>query len=138
MKVMICASVSFAAEMLKAKKILENNGHTVLLTGDVAYHIEHPQTKLDFKAELKFAVEKNVLDEGFKKIAESDAILVLNYPKNEIKGYLGTAVLMEMALAYYLKKKIFLLNEIDKSQRYALEVQLINPTVIGGDFNRIR
>jgi len=62
----------------------------------------------------------------------------LNNKKNGIKGYLGTAVLMEMALAFYLKKKIFLLNEIDKTQRYMIEVHQINPTVIKGDINKIK
>jgi len=67
MKVMICASVSFAAEMLKAKKILEGSGHTVLMTDDVEYHTKNPQTKLDINQELEFVSEQNFLDEGLKK-----------------------------------------------------------------------
>lgn len=138
MKIMICASVSYAKEMLSAKKLLERDGHTVLMTDDIKHHAEHPQIKSDISQEMEFIGEQNFIDEGFKKISECDAILVLNYEKNGIKGYLGTAVLMEVAVAYYLKKKIYLLNEIDKKQRYSIEIHQIKPSVINRDFSKIK
>jgi hypothetical protein len=76
----------------------------------------------------------------FREIEESDAILVLNYPKNGIQGYIGTASLMEIGLAYHLGKKIFLLNPLPHSseQRWAHEVRIIQPTILNGDFTKIK
>jgi hypothetical protein len=73
-------------------------------------------------------------------IAESDAVLVLNYPKNGIKGYVGTSTLMEIGLAYYMGKKIFLLFPVPHSSeaRWAHEVKITNPFVINGDFSKVR
>ena len=138
MKIMICASVTFAKSMLEVKEELEKKGHTVLISDDAPFYIENPETKLSFEQELKLAQEQDILNKALNKVSQSDAIVVLNYEKNNIKGYLGTSVLMELAVAYHLKKKIFLLNEIDKFQNYALEVELINPIILNGDLNEIK
>lgn len=50
--------------------------------------------------------------EYYKIIKKSDAILVINFDKNDIKNYIGGAVLSEMGFAYILNKKIFLFNQI--------------------------
>ena len=138
MKIMICASVTFAKSMLEVKEKLEKRGHTILISDDAPFYIESPETKLSFEEELKLAQEQDILNKALDKVSQSDAIVVLNYEKNNIKGYLGTSVLMELAVAYHLKKKIFLLNEIDKTQNYALEVELINPIILNGDLNKIK
>ena len=138
MKIMICASITFAKSMLEIKEKLEKQGHTVLISDDAPFYSESPETKLSFDEELKLAKEQDILNKALNKVSQSDAILVLNYEKNNIKGYLGTSVLMELAVAYHLKKKIFLLNEIDKTQNYALEVELINPVILNGDLEKIK
>jgi hypothetical protein len=138
MKIMICGSATFAKELLETKKQLEKQGHKVLLTDDMEHYSETPDTKLDFEAELKMSIEQDVLRQGLKKVAESDAILVLNHEKNGIKGYLGPSVIMELGLAYHLNKKIFLLNKVDRKQSYALEIELIKPTILEGELTKIR
>ena len=51
------------------------------------------------------------MKDGFNQVVDSDAVLVCNYTKNNIKGYyLGTSVLMELAVAYYHNKNIFFLT----------------------------
>ena len=138
MKIMICGSVTFAKSMLEIKEELEKKGHIVLISDDAPFYVENPETKLSFEEELRLAKEQDILNKALNKISQSDAIVVLNYEKNNIKGYLGTSVLMELAVAYHLKKKIFLLNEIDKTQNYALEVELINPIILNGDLNNLK
>lgn len=73
-------------------------------------------------------------------MAKSDAILVLNYPKNGIRGYIGTSSLMEIGLAHYLGKKIFLLNEIPLATqaRWSHEVHIIQAVVIDGDLEKVK
>lgn len=76
----------------------------------------------------------------FNLIVKSDAILVLNYSKNKIDGYVGTSSLMEIGLAYYLGKKIFLLNPIPSSKkvRWAHELEIIQPVILNRDLKRIK
>ncbi|MBI2635160.1 MAG: hypothetical protein HYW79_01285 [Parcubacteria group bacterium] len=137
MKIMICSSMQFAKEMLTAKEALETNGHSIVMSQDVSHYSDNPNTKEVFNDELKQAQKGNSLYEGLERVAESDALLILNYPKNRIEGYIGTSVLMEIGLGYYLKKKIYFLYPIDKNQKYALEIALVKPTILDGDLNKI-
>jgi hypothetical protein len=134
---MLAGSFTFAKEIVKVKKQLEETGHTVLTTADLELIASHPHIKMSFTEELKNCIEHDSLQAGFNKIVESDIILVCNYPKNNIQGYLGTSVLMELAIAYHLKKKVFLLYDYDKFQNYGLEVTIINPTIINNDLSKI-
>ena len=54
-----------------------------------------------------------------------------------MSGYVGTSSLMEMGLAYYLGKKIYLLNELPSPEtaRWAHEVLSFQPTILNGDFD---
>jgi len=137
MKIMIGGSLVFAKEQLKTKKFLEEKGHVCLVTDDIQEYIDRPEIKKSFEEELKISKRDDVMKTCFNKIDDSDAFLVCNYDKNGVKGYLGTSVLMELGLALHLGKKIFLLNDYDKSQNYALEVALINPVILNGDLGGV-
>jgi len=130
--------MTFAKQMLEAKETLGGKGHEVILAQDTEHYSNNPDKKLNYNEELKKAIEDEALKECFDKIKISDAILVLNYNKNNIKGYLGTSVLMEIAIAYYLNKKIYLLNEIDETQNYSLEVELVKPIILNNDLSKIK
>lgn len=138
MKITVGGSMTFAKEQIGAKEKLEKMGHEVLVTDDIEFFLEDGKKgKLSFEDELKFCLKADIIRSFFDKIANSDAYLICNYEKNGIKGYLGASVLMEIGLAYYLKKKIFLLSEIDREQKYALEIAVMDPVVIYDDLNKI-
>lgn len=137
MKIVIGGSMSFAKEQLKAKEYLENKGYEVLVTDDIESYAVDTGIKASFDEELKISLEYDIMRTFFKKIEESDAFLVMNFDKGGTKGYLGVSVLMELGLAYYLNKKIYLLNEIDKEQPYALEVEIIKPERLKGSLENI-
>ena len=61
---------------------------------------------------------------------------VCNYDKKDIKGYIGGNTLMEMGLAFFLKKKIYLLNEIPEIS-YKEEILGVKPIIIIGDLSKI-
>lgn len=65
----------------------------------------------------------------FTKIEWSDAILVANYDKKGIAGYIGGNTLMEIGLALHLDKKIYLLNRIPDVP-YDEEIRATQPKVI--------
>lgn len=136
---MICSSMRFAEDILKTKKELESKGHIVHIPVDTEHIIENPHLPDSLEEDCKHLQESNILKRCFDLIAESDAILVLNYEKHGVKGYMGTSVLMEVGLAHYLEKKIFLLNNIPdyNKQRWAHEVHAVNPIVLNGNLERI-
>jgi len=138
MKIVVVGSFAFAKEILNVKKQLEDLGHDVLTTKDLELYADSPEIKKSFGDELKQCIKHDSIRDGFNQIVNSDVMLVCNYNKNGIKGYLGTSVLMELAIAYHLKKKIFLLFDFDKSQNYGLEVSVINPIIINEDLGRIK
>lgn len=139
MKITICGSMTFAKEMLKVKQELEKLGHRVEVPEDTEHHVSHPGFIDDLESDFAHAAEKNLMRNHMQKVADSEAVLVLNYPKNGVEGYIGTSTLMEMGIGYFLKKKIFLLNPPPDmhSVRWAIEVRLINPTIIHSDFSLI-
>jgi len=139
MKITICGSMSFAKQMLDAKTKLEEMGHSVQIPDDTDFHISQPGFIDDLEADLAHCIEKDLMRNHMKRVAEADAILVLNYPKNGIDGYIGTSSFMEMGIAYYLKKNIFLFNPPPPMEkvRWAIEVRLTQPTVINGDLSLI-
>ena len=63
--------------------------------------------------------------------------MIANYDKNNIKGYIGGNTLMEMGLAFFLKKKIYLLNEIPELS-YKEEILGVLPIILNGDLSKIK
>jgi nucleoside 2-deoxyribosyltransferase len=140
MKIMICGSMTFASEMLRVQSILTTNGHVALVPSDTQNCVDNPHHIDDLDADRKYCIESDIMRECMRKIEEADAVLVLNYEKNGIKGYVGTAALMELGLAHYFKKRIFLLHEVPDPRvaRWAHEVLIFQPEIIHGDLEKIQ
>ncbi|MEK7571403.1 MAG: hypothetical protein AAB553_03940 [Patescibacteria group bacterium] len=131
----ICASVSFYKEIPEVAKELRQKGFRVLLpdslrimqrTGnfDPDYH------KTWFTNPEDYKIKRRLINNHFKKIATGDAILVINNEKKGIKGYIGGNVLMEITIAYYLKKQIYLWNQIEKGNPFEEEILALNAKAI--------
>ena len=73
----------------------------------------------------------------FLKVLAADVILVLNYEKNGVPGYIGGNGLMEMMLAFLHKKPIFIYNKISDELNIAEEVYGLNPIFIDQDLRII-
>jgi hypothetical protein len=69
----------------------------------------------------------------FAEVEKGDAILVLNYEKHGIQNYIGGNVFMEMSLAFWLNKPIFILNEIPDESAFEEETKGMEPIVLHGD-----
>lgn len=138
----LCASASFYREVIEIENRLKKLGFDVKLprtaermrdSGD--FNVEHYKTW--FKNKDDYYKKTELMDEHFKKIVESDAILVVNKEKKGILGYIGGSVLMEMTLAYYLKKKIFVLNEVNEKLDIEEEIRALNPIFLQGDLSKL-
>lgn len=90
-----------------------------------------------YQDESQYKIKTQLMREHFKEIEKADAILVANYEKDGIKGYIGGNTLMEMTLAFYLKKPIFILNKIADDAMIEEEVYGMNSFFLNGDLSLI-
>ena len=140
MKIAIIGSMKFTQEMLATEKKLRELGHDANIPLGVEPHLSDGTFVDNLEDNLAFCIEHNVMRRNFQQVAESDAVVVLNYKRNGVEGYIGISALMEMAIAHFLKKKIFLMRATPKMShaRWAHEVAIMQPTVINDDLKKIR
>ena len=124
MKITICGNMSFHEKFEQAKVFLEKRGHKVIVPEKDPSPNPPPSIKRKF-------MEK--FNENLKK---SDAILVMNYPKNGKENHIGANTLMEIGMAFILKKKIFVLNPVPEFCKDELEA--IKVKVLNGDLGKVK
>lgn len=126
----ICASVKFADEIVFYKERLESMGYKCLYP--VLTEAEKNRSYESYKDKIK----GNYINKHYKKIQVSDAVLILNIDKNNIKGYIGGNTLMELGFAHTKNKDIFLLNEVP-DMSYTEEIKSFQPVILNGDLSKI-
>lgn len=134
MKIAICGSIKFYDEMLVVKDKLEKLGHKVLMpvkAQGVNYWEEDNTKRVEAKKKFEF------ISEHLDKIEKSDAVLIVNVNKKEIKNYIGANTFLEMGFAYYRKKKIYTLNPLPNQPYIIDELLTIEPTVINEVYSKI-
>lgn len=137
MKIAICGSLTFHREMRAIQRELETLGHTTLVPRSLAL-IEQAgfQKPVTVKDRLIAEEKYHFLREHFQKIEASDAILIVNPEKNGIAGYIGGNTFLEMGVAYYLKKPIYVFT-ILPTMDYTHELAAMVPIVLHGDLSKI-
>lgn len=126
----------FHKEMVEYKTKLETLGHTVHIPSG-AYDITKNEAYTDNDEEkILIKVEHDVIREHFEYIQKSDAILILNFDKHDTPNYVGGNTFLEMGLAFWLNKKIFLLNPVPQMD-YLTEMHAMQPVIINGDLTKI-
>lgn len=147
MKITICGSIAFYDQMCEVKKELEKLGHEVDIppcelkddNGKIISIQEYYKIRKAGSEDEKWIWDRKkwAIKEHFEKVVWADAILVLNYPKNNIDGYIGANTLIEMGLALHLDKPIYLLNPIPKIA-YKEEILGMQPIIINGNLTKIK
>lgn len=109
-----------------------------------------PQTARKMKQSGDFGVVKTWFETGdyshktklitdhFREIEKGDCILVINDEKNGFAGYIGGNVLMEMTVAFYLAKPIYILNPLSQDLPIKEEIYGMNPVFLDGDLSVIQ
>lgn len=136
MTITICGSMQFHKEMIDAEDALEKRGFRVLIPSGA-----YDKSKNEFYAgseeeKISFKVENDLIREHFRNIDQSDAILVLNYKKKGIYGYVGGNTFLEMGHAFSLGKKIYILFSIPHMD-YKVEMESMLPIVLDGNLSRL-
>ena len=131
--------MKFAEDMVKMKKQLDELGHQASTPLGTETNLEDKSFNDNLDDTLEWCITHDIMRKNFQQLADSDAVLVLNYKKNNIEGYIGVSALMEMGVAHYLNKKIFLIQKTPdfKHARWAHEVAIMQPTIIAGDLTKI-
>jgi hypothetical protein len=138
MKIAICGSMQFHEEMRVTKEALEVLGHEVRTPLTVGEEVPiEARANISPEEIISAKIEYDFIREHFRNIDWCDAILILNYRKKEIAGYIGGNTFLEMGHAFGLGKKIFILYPIPQMD-YATEMHSMQPIVIDGDFNKIK
>ncbi len=133
--IMIGGSMTFASKMEEAKKVLEKLGFNVNIPLDTYRIIKDPGKKYDIKLLKKLGVGRG----DAELVAKSDAFLVLNYKKNDIKGYIGPGAYRDICVAWWLKKKIFFLFPYDETQNnHKYEMLGFAPIILDGKIENIK
>jgi len=139
MEITICGSISETAKMLPIIEKLEQQGHKCFWSkgmekyanGDLEWIKKvkgnHAQIKQDY----------NTIKEYYNFIKNSDCILVCNFYKNNIPGYIGGSALMEIGFAHILDKPIYLLNPVPELL-YKDEIIAVKPIIINNDLSIIK
>lgn len=143
MKIAICGSLNFTHEMKNIADKLNDLGFKVsipissekILKGEISLE-DIKKEKEDGRFSQR-AIASDAIREYRKIIKESDAILIANFDKNNIRNYIGGNAFLEMGFAHILDKKIFLLNNIP-DMIYSDEIKTMQPITLHGDFKNIK
>lgn len=139
----ICSSANFYKQAVEIQAQLQTMGYSAIIpataekmkaSGD--FDVSHYKT---WFGDANDYHKKTALMQGhFDEVTKGDAVLVLNYEKHGVQDYIGGNVLMEMALAFYLQKPIFILGRIPKESNFLEEIIGLNPVELKGDLAKLQ
>lgn len=128
--------MQFHKEMADVRDKLVKRGISVNVPGELDDIEKNESYMTSDEERITAKIEYDFIREHFRKIEQSDAVLILNYEKKGIPGYIGGNTFLEMGYAFGLGKKVYLLHPVPDMD-YKTEMHAIQPTVIDGDLSRI-
>ena len=128
MKILIHASLDHKQAMLEAKRFIElNSNHSVILPELTRY--QHIRDELG-DDEAFTCIKNRLTRENLSNVEKCDALLILNPAHRGIANYVGGNSFMEMVVAFYLKKPIYLLNDIPEGMTITEEIKSLYPITV--------
>ncbi len=145
MKITICSSAFFTKETYEVKQRLEEKGHEVFVypqevevNGKVVHVTDYYEMRKNNLTSDLLKTKTKLINKHIEKIKDSDAILVLNFDKDGKDGYIGGNTFLEMGIAYYLNKQIFVLKKPSENLPYFEEIMALNPVIINENLEEIK
>lgn len=141
--IVLCSSAAFyehvnqLADELNAmgfKAVVPHNAKQMKVSGD--YNVEAVKTW--YKNPDDFSRKTAFMRGHFDEVANGDIVLVVNDEKRGVPGYIGSNVLLEMGLGFYLKKPIYVLNPVSAEASNYEEVIGLGSILIDGDLTKIK
>jgi hypothetical protein len=149
MKIALAGSMSFMDKMNEIKVTLESFGHTVKAPTLTEEEIKTGADIFMDYVDTQGGVEKVLPDNdiwkikeeailGYKKIIDdTEVLLICNFDKGEKKNRIGSNVFMEMGYAFFIGKKICVLQGPPYGDDKIEEVLGMRPTFLYGDLGKI-
>lgn len=145
MKITICSSAFFTKETYEVKQKLEEKEHEVFvypqeieINGKTVHATDYYKMRRDKLTDDLLKIKTKLIDKHIEKIKNSDAVLVLNFDKNGKDGYIGGNTFLEIGIAYYLNKKIFIWKNPSENLPYFEEIAALNPIIINENLERVK
>ncbi len=136
MKIALCHSMHFAEAVAQVVAWFAARGHEAMASGTNHKYIGLSDAAKDtLKLEEKY--HHDAIRAHWPIIESSDAVLVLNYDKHGISGYVGGNAFLEMGFAHILNKPLYLLNPIPEMPYYHTEMVAMRPIVVHGDLTKV-
>ena len=142
MKIAICGSLDFTYEIKEVADALNDLGFNVTIPISSEKILKKKFSLDEIKKEKengKFsqrAIKFDSIRAFYKIIQNSDAVLITNFEKNNVKNYIGGNSFLEMGFAHILNKKIFILNDIPE-MIYTDEIKAMQPIILRGDLKKL-
>jgi len=136
MIIALCHSMQYAEKAKAVQEWFRARGHEAYPSSFNELFIGlNDEQKEVLKLEQKY--EQDAIREHWGNIEKSDKVLILNYEKHGIPGYIGGNSFLEMGFAYILRRPIYLLHPIPKMPHYETEIIAMKPIVLDGDLESI-
>jgi hypothetical protein len=100
---------------------------------EVLVETYHRMRKLDPAPDL-LAIKSKLAREHLDRVRAADAVLIVNVPQ----GYVGGNTFLEIGVAFYFSKKIFLWESLASDLPYGEEILAFEPRIIDHDISLIK
>jgi hypothetical protein len=137
MKIGVVGSMQFTEKMMDVCEELKTLGHDAYMSKFAAPFVgKSDEEKERIKLEQKY--NQDAIREDCAWVKDMDAIVVANYDKHGIAGYIGGNAFIEMAYAHILGKPLYALNPLPDIPYYGTEIIAMKPVVILGDLAKVK
>lgn len=136
MKIIICGSISAAAEIVRVQGELTKCGHEVEIPEGVKRaELRRLNASIEEKAEVK--IQHDLIRGYYEKMKAYDVVLIVNPELKGIAGYIGGNTLIEMSFALVLNKRLYCLYPLPEMP-YSSELVAMQPIILAGNLDAIR
>lgn len=154
MKITLCGSMAFYEEMQLIQEKLLALGHEVKIPelalevpeefggGKKVYFGQYIEQNGGIDAfpvgDKIWDLKEGAIRDHYEKIDWADGIVVVNHEKRRVGGYIGGNTLIEIGVAFYLKKVIYLLNPVSSELSYKQEILGMKPVLLNDDLSLVK
>ena len=131
MKIIICGSISAAAEIVRVQRALEQAGHQVEVPEGVKRtELRRLEGSIEEKADVK--IQHDLIRGYYEKMKAYEVVLIVNPELKGIAGYIGGNTLIEMSFALVLNKRLYCLYPLPEMS-YSSELAAMQPIILNGN-----
>ncbi len=148
--IVICGSMIFLEKLDKVRDELKTKGYNVISPKLSKQEVDSGaktfedliderggMEKVDLKDKI-WNIKTKAIKDYLKYIEKADAVLICNFTKGKEINRIGDNAFLEMTVAFYLKKRVFVLNAPPYKSSKCEEVVAMKPTFLFGDLNKIK